>query len=77
MGWVSKVWPPKWTGLETEISRPERTLIEPVIGHLKAEHRMGRNYLAHRAGDAGGNYKTRKERRFTLTFSIRNLANKI
>ena len=22
------------------------------IGHLKAEHRMGRNYLAHRAGDA-------------------------
>ena len=25
---------------------------EPVIGHLKAEHRMGRNYLAHRAGDA-------------------------
>jgi IS5 family transposase len=22
-----------------------------VIGHLKAEHRMGRNYLAHRAGD--------------------------
>jgi len=26
--------------------------IEPVIGHLKAEHRMGRNYLAHHAGDA-------------------------
>ena len=26
--------------------------IEPVIGHLKAEHRMGRNYLAHRSGDA-------------------------
>jgi IS5 family transposase len=23
-----------------------------VIGHLKAEHRMGRNYLAHHAGDA-------------------------
>jgi IS5 family transposase len=23
-----------------------------VIGHLKAEHRMGRNHLAHRAGDA-------------------------
>ena len=23
-----------------------------MIGHLKAEHRMGRNYLAHRAGDA-------------------------
>ena len=28
-----------------------RAAIEPVIGHLKAEHRMGRNYLAHRAGD--------------------------
>ena len=26
--------------------------VEPVIGHLKAEHRMGRNYLAHRTGDA-------------------------
>jgi hypothetical protein len=25
---------------------------EPVIGHLKAEHRMGRNYLWHRHGDA-------------------------
>ena len=23
-----------------------------MIGHLKAEHRMGRSYLAHRAGDA-------------------------
>jgi IS5 family transposase len=29
-----------------------RSAIEPVIGHLKAEHRMERNYLAHRAGDA-------------------------
>jgi len=29
-----------------------RTAVEPVIGHLKAEHRMDRNYLAHRAGDA-------------------------
>jgi IS5 family transposase len=26
--------------------------VEPVIGHLKAEHRTGRNYLAHRSGDA-------------------------
>ena len=26
--------------------------VEPVIGHLKAEHRMGRNYLGHSAGDA-------------------------
>jgi IS5 family transposase len=29
-----------------------RSAVEPVIGHLKAEHRMERNYLAHRSGDA-------------------------
>ena len=29
-----------------------RAAVEPVIAHLKAEHRMGRNYLAKRAGDA-------------------------
>ncbi len=29
-----------------------RAAVEPVIGHLKAEHRMGRNHLVHRAGDA-------------------------
>ena len=29
-----------------------RAAVEPVIGHLKAEHRMGRNYLAHATGDA-------------------------
>ena len=29
-----------------------RSAVEPVIGHLKAEHRMGRNYLWHRHGDA-------------------------
>src|SRR5215212_10148571 len=29
-----------------------RAAVEPVIGPLKAEHRMGRNYLAHSAGDA-------------------------
>jgi len=28
------------------------TAIEPVIGHLKAKHGMGRNYLAHHTGDA-------------------------
>ena len=27
-------------------------IVEPVIGHIKAEHRMGRNYLAHATGDA-------------------------
>ena len=29
-----------------------RAAVEPVIGHLKAEHRMGRNHLAHSTGDA-------------------------
>jgi transposase, IS5 family len=29
-----------------------RSAVEPVIGHLKDEHRMGRNYLAHRHGDS-------------------------
>jgi IS5 family transposase len=29
-----------------------RAAIEPVIGHTKQEHRMGRNYLAGRHGDA-------------------------
>ena len=28
-----------------------RAAVEPVIGHLKAEHRMGRNHLKHRDGD--------------------------
>ena len=28
-----------------------RTAVEPVIGHMKAEHRMGRNYLKGRDGD--------------------------
>src|ERR1700680_1563244 len=31
---------------------PRRSAVEPVIGHLKSEHRMGRNYLWHRQGDA-------------------------
>lgn len=29
-----------------------RSAVKPVIGHIKAEHRMGRNYLWHRQGDA-------------------------
>jgi IS5 family transposase len=29
-----------------------RSAVEPVIGHLKSEHRMGRNYLWHPQGDA-------------------------
>jgi IS5 family transposase len=29
-----------------------RSAVEPVIGHMKSEHRMGRNHLAGRFGDA-------------------------
>lgn len=29
-----------------------RSAIEPVIGHLKDDHRMRRNHLAHQSGDA-------------------------
>ena len=36
--------------IKRELKR--RSAVEPVIGHLKAEHRMGRNYLAHSRGDA-------------------------
>jgi IS5 family transposase len=32
--------------------RRRRPAVEPVIGHLKEDHRMGRNYLAGHAGDA-------------------------
>jgi IS5 family transposase len=28
-----------------------RAVVEPVIGHMKAEHRMGRNYLKGRDSD--------------------------
>lgn len=36
--------------IKRELKR--RSAVEPVIGHLKAEHRMGRNHLAHTEGDA-------------------------
>jgi IS5 family transposase len=41
-------------GLTAAIRRAfrRRAAVEPVIGHLKGEHRMGRNHLAHSAGDA-------------------------
>jgi transposase, IS5 family len=41
-------------GLTPAIKRAfrRRAAVEPVIGHLKNEHRMGRNHLAHRTGDA-------------------------
>ena len=41
-------------GMTPQIKRElrRRSAVEPVIGHLKAEHRMGRNYLWFRRGDA-------------------------
>ena len=45
------------TGQVRRVTRPirremkRRAAVEPVIGHLKAEHRMGRNYLKGRNGD--------------------------
>ena len=41
-------------GVTPQIKRQlrRRSAVEPVIGHLKAEHRMGRNYLWFRRGDA-------------------------
>jgi len=41
-------------GLTSAIKRAfrRRSAVEPTIGHLKNEHRMGRNHLAGRAGDA-------------------------
>jgi transposase, IS5 family len=38
------------SGIKRQLRR--RSAVEPVIGHLKAEHRMGRNYLWYRRGDA-------------------------
>src|SRR5204862_5841386 len=40
----------RMTKIKRELRR--RSAVEPVIGHLKSEHRMGRNYLWHRQGDA-------------------------
>ena len=45
------------TGQVRRVTRPirremkRRAAVEPVIGHVKAEHRMGRNYLKGRDGD--------------------------
>ncbi len=45
------------TGQLRRVTRPirremkRRAAVEPVIGHVKAEHRMGRNYLKGRDGD--------------------------
>jgi len=41
-------------GLSGAIKRAlrRRSAVEPVIGHLKGEHRMGRNHLVGSQGDA-------------------------
>lgn len=41
-------------GVTPRIKRELRrcSAVEPVIGHLKADHRMDRNYLAGQSGDA-------------------------
>jgi IS5 family transposase len=41
-------------GLTKAIKRAlrRRAAVEPVIGHLKNDHRMGRNFLAFTEGDA-------------------------
>ena len=45
------------TGQVRRVTKPirremkRRAAVEPVIGHTKAEHRMGRNYLKGRDGD--------------------------
>jgi IS5 family transposase len=41
-------------GVTPQIQREmrRRSAVEPVIGHTKNEHRMDRNYLAHRHGAA-------------------------
>ena len=41
-------------GLSAAIKRAfrRRAAVEPTIGHLKGEHRMGRNHLAGSQGDA-------------------------
>ncbi|RWK56129.1 MAG: IS5/IS1182 family transposase, partial [Mesorhizobium sp.] len=41
-------------GLTKAVKRAlrRRSAVEPVIGHLKSDHRMGRNFLAFSQGDA-------------------------
>jgi IS5 family transposase len=54
VGGRGRVW---ITGQVRRVSRPirgemkRRAAVEPVIGHLKAERRMDRNYLKGRASD--------------------------
>lgn len=47
--WISGQVRRTTTAIKREMKR--RAAVEPIIGHLKAEHRMGRNYLKGRSGD--------------------------
>lgn len=47
--WISGQVRRTTAALRREMKR--RAAVEPVIGHVKAEHRMGRNYLKGREGD--------------------------
>ena len=55
-----------------------RSAVEPVIGHAKAEHRMGRNYLAGTHGDAANAVPRRRRlqlpplARLAGSFVVRN-----
>ena len=42
----------RWMTPKIKRELRRRSAVEPVIGHLKSEHRMGRNDLWHRHGDA-------------------------
>jgi transposase, IS5 family len=59
-----------------------RAAVEPVIGHLKEDHRMDRNYLAHREGDlnnavlAAAGYNFRRLIRW-LSFLLRLFLTKL
>lgn len=47
--WISGQVERTRTAIKREVKR--RAAVEPIIGHLKAEHRMDRNYLKGRSGD--------------------------
>ena len=46
-----------------------RAAVEPVIGHMKAEHRMDRNYLKGRHGDRANAVLAAAGYNFTLLLS--------
>ena len=63
------------TGQVRRVTRPirremkRRAAVEPVIGHMKAEHRMDRNYLKGRHGDRANAVLAAAGYNFTLLLS--------